>query len=289
MPVDPLPAVAAPAVPVPAVPVPVDPVFVDPVLVDPVSVPPEVVVVSVGLVLGPPVPGELDAGEVGVEELLPGADEDTVALGLAVLDGVAVPVVGQGVGVALADFLPPVALVLAFAEAVEVAALVAVALALPVAGVVAVPVVVSLGLVPPPTVPPLDPWSVALLGGLLAGVEVGVADLADLAGLAEADHAAAADDAESGPHAVASLLLRAAELPLWPAPPAPEPGWVAPPFTLAPPLPVPELEIPTALASWAKASRSGGTASATPMANTTQAAARAGRSSPYRQSRCCRG
>jgi len=288
LPVDPLPAVAASAVPVP-----VDPVFVDPVLVDPVSVPPEVVVVSVGLVLGPPVPGELDAGEAGVEELLPGAGEDTVALGLAVLDGVAVPVVGQGVRVALADFLPPVGLVLAFAEAVEVAALMAVALALPVAGVVAVPVVVSLGLVPPPTVPPLDPWSVALLAGLLAGVEVGVADLADLAGLVAADDAAAddaaADDAESDAHAVASLLLRAAELPPWPAPPAPEPSWVPAPLTLGTPLPVPELEIPTALASWAKASRSGGTASATPMANTTQAAARAGRSSPYRQSRCCRG
>jgi len=49
-----------------------------------------------------------------------------------------------------------------------------------------------------------------------------------------------------------------------------------------------ELEIPTAELSWLKAWRSGGTASATPMANTTQAAARAGRSSPYRQSRGCR-
>jgi len=71
-------------------PVLVDPVLVDPVLVDPVPVLPEAV--SVGLVLGPPVPGEFDAGEAGVEELLPGADEDPVALGLAALDGGAVPV-----------------------------------------------------------------------------------------------------------------------------------------------------------------------------------------------------
>jgi hypothetical protein len=49
-----------------------------------------------------------------------------------------------------------------------------------------------------------------------------------------------------------------------------------------------EMGIPTALLSETKAPRSGGTDSATPMANTTQAAARAGRSSPYRQSRGCR-
>jgi hypothetical protein len=261
-------------------PVLVDPVLVDPVLVDPVPVLPEAV--SVGLVLGPPVPGEFDAGEAGVEELLPGADEDPVALGLAALDGGAVPV-GQGVRVGLADFLPPVALALAFAEAVEVEVLMAVALALPVAGAVAVPVVVSLGLVPPLAVPPLDPLSVALLGGLLAGVEVGVTDLADLAGLA------ATDDGEADAHPVVTALLWAAEVPPGPAPRAPELSGVPAPFTLCPPLPVLEPEIPTAVASWTKASRSGGTASATPMANTAQAAARAGRSTPYRQSRCRRG
>ena len=42
---------------------------------------------------------------------------------------------------------------------------------------------------------------------------------------------------------------------------------------------------PAAWPSWTKAWRSGGTARATPMANTAQAAARAGRSSPSRQSR----
>jgi hypothetical protein len=86
LPVDPVPPVL-----VPPVPVPVDPVLVDPVLVDPVFGPPDVV--SVGLAVGPPVPGpvpgELDAGVAGVEEPPAGADEDTVAVGLAVLDGLA--------------------------------------------------------------------------------------------------------------------------------------------------------------------------------------------------------
>ena len=248
-------------------------------LVDPVSAPPEAV--SVGLVLAPPVPDELDAGGAGVEELLPGADEDTVALGLSAFDGVAVPA-GQGVAVAVADVVPSFALVLAFAEAVEVAVLVALADPVPVAVAVDVAVVVSLGPVLPLTVPPLDPLSVALLGGLLAGVTLGVTDLAGVADLA------AEDDCESGAHAVVGLLLWVAEVPPWPVPPAPELYWVPAPLTLGTPLPVLELEIPTAELSWTKAWRSGGTASATPMANTTHAAARAGRSSPYRQSRCCR-
>jgi hypothetical protein len=253
----------------------VDPVLVDPVLVDPVSVPPEAV--SVGRVLALAVPGGPDTGEAGVEELLPGVDEDAVALGLAAFEGVAVPA-WQGVAVGLADVLPPFALVLAFAEALEVAVLVALADPVPVSVAAGVAVVVSLGPVPP-TVPPLDPASVALLGGLFAGVTLGVTDLAGLAGLA------AADD-ESVAHAVVSLLLPVAEVPTWPAPPAPELYGVPAPLALGTPPPVPELEIPTALPSWATASRSGGTASATPMANTTHAAARAGRSSPYRQSRC---
>jgi hypothetical protein len=257
-------------------PVLVDPVLVDPVLVDPVSVPPEAV--SVGLVLALPGPGGLDTGGAGVEELLPGVDEDAVALGLAAFEGVAVPA-WQGVAVGLADVLPPFALVPAFAEAVEVAVLVALADPVPVSVAVEVAVVVSLGPVLPPTVPPLDPAPVALLGGLFAGVTLGVAGLADLAGLAPADD-------ESVAHAVLTLLLSAAEVPAWPAPPAPELYWVPAPLALGTPPPVPELEIPTALPSWTTAWRSGGTASATPMANTTHAAARAGRSSPYRQSRC---
>jgi hypothetical protein len=165
-----------------------------------------------------------------------------------------------------------------------VAVPVAVALAdpVPVAVAVGVAVVVSLGPVLPLAVPPLDPLSVALLDALLAGVTLGATDLVDVAGLA------AEDDGESGVHAVVGLLLWVAEVPPWPVPPAPELYWVPAPLTLRTPLPVLELEIPTAEASWPKASRSGGTASATPMANTTHAAARAGRSSPYRQSRCCR-
>jgi hypothetical protein len=43
--------------------------------------------------------------------------------------------------------------------------------------------------------------------------------------------------------------------------------------------------IPTAELRWTKACRSGATARATPMANTTQAIAMAGRSSPSRQYR----
>jgi hypothetical protein len=243
-----------------------------------VLTPPEAV--PVGLVLAPPLPDELDAGGAGVVELLPGAGEDTVALGLAVFDGVAVPA-GHGVAVTFPDALPSFVLAPAFAEAVDVAVLVALADSVPVAAAVDVVLVVSLGLVLPLTVPPVDPLSVALLGGLLAGVPLGATDLAGLAGLA------AEDDCESGPHAVVCLLLWVAEVPPWPVPPAPEPYWVPAPLTLGTPLPVLELVIPTAELSWTKAWRSGGIASATPIANTTHAAARAGRSSPYRQSRGC--
>jgi hypothetical protein len=278
--VDPFPAVpvlAAPvlAVPVLAVPVLAAPVLAVPVLADPGSTPP--VAVSVGLVLAPPVPDEFDAGGAGVEEWPPGVG-DPVASGLAVFDGVVVP--GQGVAVAVPSF----ALGLAFAEAVEVAVPVAVTLADPVPVAVAVDdaVAVSLGPVLPLTVPPLDPLSVALLGALLVGGALGATDLVDSAGLA------AKDDGEPDVHPVGGLLLWVAEVPPWPVPP-PELYWVPAPLTFGTPLPVLELEIPTAEASWPKASRSGGTASATPMANTTHAAARAGRSSPYRQSRCCRG
>jgi len=110
----------------------------------------------------------------------------------------------------LADALP-VPLVLAFAEAVEVAVLAAVALAVPAAGADAV--VVSPGLVLPPPGLSFVPLPVALPDGLLAelaGVSLGVAGLAG------------ADDAESGAHSVAAALLWAAEVPP-PAAPAAEP------------------------------------------------------------------
>jgi hypothetical protein len=83
LPVDPVLPVTVLVDPPPAVPPPSVPVFVDPD-----AGPPEFV--SVGLVLALAVPGELDAGEAGVEEPLPGVDEDAVALGLAFLDGVVV-------------------------------------------------------------------------------------------------------------------------------------------------------------------------------------------------------
>ena len=139
-------------------------------------------------------------------------------------------------------------------------------LALPLAGL-------SLGL--PLVLPP---------GGLVtgvagAGVALGVTDL---------DGLAAADDEEVDWQAVGVPLL-------WPAEVRPLAGTAArrarraarSGHAGAPPLALEE-EIPTAEPSWTKASRSGGTAKETPMANTAQATARAGRSSPYRQSRGCR-
>jgi hypothetical protein len=224
LPVDPVAPVAVPVDPVPADPlladpVPADPLLAVPVFVDPAAGPSEAV--SVGLVLALPGPDELDAGGAGVEDPLPGVDEDPVALGLAFLDGVVLLGGQEGVAVALADALPS-PLVLAFAEAVEVAVLMAVALAVPAAGAVAV--VVSPGLVPPPGLS-LVPLSVALSDGLLtelAGVSLGVADVGGLAG---------ADDAEPDRHAIAGAPPWAAEVPL-PPPPAAEPTGVPSPFVL---------------------------------------------------------
>jgi hypothetical protein len=197
------------------------PLLVVPVLVDPMAGLSDGE--SVGLVLVPPVTGELDVGVTGVEEPLPGVDEDAGAFGLlAVWDGLAVLVVQEGAGVALTEALP-----LAFAEAAEVAALIAVALAAPFAGAVAV----LPGLVLPPSGPPLAPLSVALPDGVLtelAGVSLGVAEVV---GLAAFVGLAGADDAEPGPHAIAGSLPWAAEVPP-PAPPAVEPTGVPEPFVL---------------------------------------------------------
>ena len=187
---------------------------------------------SVGLVLGPPVTGELDAGVAGVEEPLPGVDEDAGAFGLlagllAVLDGLAALVVQDDAGVALADAWPP--LPLAFAEALEVAVLIVVALAVPVAGAVAV--VLSPGLVLLPAGPPLVPLSVELSEGVtaeLAGVSLGVAEVVGLAAFVDL---AGADDAEPDWHAIAGPLPWAAEVPA-PAPPVAEPAGVPFPAVL---------------------------------------------------------
>ena len=196
------------------------------VLVDPTAGPSDGE--SVGLVLGPPVTGELDAGVAGVEEPLPGVDEDAGAFGLlagllAVLDGLAA-LVQDGAGVALADAWPP--LPLAFAEAVEVAVLMVVALAVPVAGAVAVEL--SPGLVLPPSGPPLVALSVELSEGVtaeLAGVSLGVAAVVGVAAFVDL---AGADDAEPDWHAIAGPLPWAAEVPA-PAPPAAEPAGVPSP------------------------------------------------------------
>ncbi|MGH3174499.1 MAG: hypothetical protein ACRDPF_11645 [Streptosporangiaceae bacterium] len=192
-------------------------------LVDPVAGPPEAE--SVGLVLAPPGPGELDVGVAGVEEPLPGVDEDAVAWGLAFVDDVAVPAERQGAGVALADAVP-FPLVPAVAEALEVAMLMAVALVVPGAGAVAV--VVSPRLVLPLPGLSLVPPTVALPDGLLtelAGVLLGVADVVGLATLA------GADDAEPGGHTIVGTPPWAAEVPP-PAPPAAELIGVPPPFVL---------------------------------------------------------
>ena len=206
--VDPLPAGSLPPVPV---------------LLDPMAGPSDGE--SVGLVLVLPVTGELDAGVAGVEEPLPGVDEDAGAFGsLAVSDGLAALVVQDGAGVALADAWP-----LAFAEAVEVGVLIVVALAAPVVGAVAV--VLSPGLVLPPSGPPLVPLSVALSEGVLtelAGVSLGVAEVAGLAAFVDW---AGADDAEPDGHAIAGPLPWAAEVPP-PAPLAVEPAGVPSPFVL---------------------------------------------------------
>ena len=183
--------------------------------------------------------------------------------------------------------MPPDALDLAFAEAGVLALPVAVeaALAVLVAVAVAVPVTSAVALSPGL----LLVLSVGELlaepaGGALGGV-TGLADVADLA---------STDDGELGAHAVTCPLLWTSELPPGPTPPTDAPPWVPDPVRLGtPPLVLGlvlglEWENPTAVPSWTKAPRSGGIARATPMANTAQAAARAGRSSPYRQSRCCR-
>jgi hypothetical protein len=82
--VDPLSLVTVLAGPLLAGPLLAGPLLVDPlppvpVLVDPMAGLPDGE--SVGLVLVLPEPGELDVGVAGVEEPLPGVDEDAGALG----------------------------------------------------------------------------------------------------------------------------------------------------------------------------------------------------------------
>jgi len=120
---------------------------------------------------------------------------------------------------------------------------------------------------------------VLLLAGLLAvaaGVAVGLGDL-----LVSCEGDGEGLDA----HAVAVALVGLLGMPLGLAPPADELIGLAPNPSV-PGVPVLVCEAnPTAEPICPKAWRSGGTARTTPMANTAQAAARADRSSPSRQSR----
>jgi hypothetical protein len=132
----------------------------------------------------------------------------------------------------------------------------------------------------PLAVVPLVPSLELLLAGEVcepSGDALGFAGFVDLA--------VAADEDDDG-QAVGCALLGLADGALaGPAPPFAEPAALPEPSRLgAFPLALDD-EIPTADPSWTKASRSGGRARTTPMANTAQAAARAGLSSPSRQSR----
>jgi hypothetical protein len=165
----------------------------------------------------------------------------------------------------------PVALVLAVAVEVEVA--VAVAVAVPVAEVLGLPLVAPL-LPGPPLGTPLDGTVPEPVGGTLGSALLDLAALGVPAG-------------EVGDvQAVAGALLWLADELEGPAPPPlAEPAALPAPFRLGVPWLGLEEVIPTADESETKASRSGGRARTTPMANTAQAAARAGLSSPSRQSR----
>ncbi len=272
--------------------VPPDAVLPGEVLLDavlPGLVPPDAVLDAVPpgwLVL---VPFEFAAPDADADAdalALADGDADAVAFGWAVWAGwaglvVVVVVVGSGVWlphgipVAVAVVLP-VALVFALAEAVAEAVVVALLVAVPVAvaDAVLVTVVLSLGLTL-----------------LLAGVTLllaGLVAVATAAALGLAVLASFEGDVELDEHVVVAVArARLLEVTLGPRPPADEDSGLAVPFTPWVPVLLGEEEdvIPTAWPSWTMAWRSGATARAMPTANTTQAPARADRSSPSRQSR----
>jgi hypothetical protein len=238
--------------------------------------------------------GGADADEGGVAGLeLPDAGADVLTMGSAVLAGL--ELAGQEAELlAWAAFLLPVALVLAAALPLAVAVDVAVALLLLLAEAVdvavaeaeAVPVAEalppSLGLTLVLSLLPGLSLTVPLAGAVPdpVGGTLGSAllDLADLDALA---------DEVGDMQTVACALLWLADELEEPAPPFAEPAALPAPFRLGVPWLGLEEVIPTAELSETKASRSGGSARTTPMANTAQAPARIGLSSPSRQSRCC--
>jgi hypothetical protein len=224
-----------------------------------------------------------DEGGVAVLVLL---DADAVALGPAFFEGLELAVEPwHGESAGLAAFLLRVGLVFALAEAVAVAVLalllavavlVAESVGVAVAEALSLPDGLRLGL--PLAGVPLVPSLGLLLAGEVcepSGDTLGFAGFVDLAAAADEDG-----------QAVGCALLGLADGALaGPAPPFAEPAALPEPSRLgAFPL-VLDDEMPTADPSWMKASRSGGRARTTPMANTAQAAARAGLSSPSRQSR----
>jgi hypothetical protein len=224
---------------------------------------------------------ELDAGALALAAADALAEADGLALAGADLVGVAVELgqlVPVAVAVALCVFLL-VALVLAAAGGVEVVLLAALTAGL----ALSVALVMSLGLELLLVGLPLGlPLVLALDGlvGVTSEVAVGVV------GLLAVD---AADGEEPGGHGVAARLgLPADGLP-WPPAPADEGTRTPVPAALpAPPVLLAENTPPTELPKLTSAWCSGGTARAMPMANTAQAIARAGRSSPSRQSRAGR-
>lgn len=208
-----------------------------------------------------------------------GADEDVEAGGvvLALADVWAGWGVVHGVVVlgALAVFLLDA---LAEAEVAVLAGLLAVlSLVFVLAGLLAA-VLPGLGLVPTGLLAAVSLGLGLLAAGLLAWVTLGEAALVCLF---EGD-----GETVGGGHEVGVALRSLMALLLWLRPLAEDAIGLADPAAFPPPV-----VLGGASAwepSWRKASRSGGTARATPIANTAQAMARAGRSSPSRQSRCCR-
>jgi hypothetical protein len=186
--------------------------------------------------------------------------------------------------------LLPGALVLAVAvaEADALAVLVALllAVAVEVAVAVAVPVAealpLSLGLTLVPSL--LVPLGLSLVVPLAVAVPEPVGGTLGSALLDFADLDALADEVGDGQAVACALLWLADELP-GPAPPFAEPAALPEPARLGVPVLGLEEENPTADPRETTASRSGGKARTTPMANTAQAAARTGLSSPSRQSR----
>lgn len=158
------------------------------------------------------------------------------------------------------------AVALACADALPVALVLSLGLVLLLAGLLVVPPAAGLLLVLP-------------VAGLVSWVALGVARLAGFE----------AEGEGLDGHAVGFALLSLMALLPWLRPVAEDPMGLPAPAAL----PAPLLLLlcgasPAAVPSWMKASRSGGTARATPMANTAQAMARAGRSSPSLQARGCR-